>query len=140
MDDLKCRQLLAMSLDVFVEDRFEAPIAGSSEEDELDLLAESSTSSTGRKKSVSAADLATGLHTLMGSIKNLFLVCFHLPIIVKRVAQAGKGGRKFEVVWAESLIAKTEGSVSNSHSVFWLGTVSVPGDLLTPEEKLELTG
>ena len=50
----------------------------------------------------------------------LLIVCFHLPLNISRDASAPGGWR---VVWAESLIARTEDSVADSMSTTWVGTV-----------------
>ncbi len=62
--------------------------------------------------------------------KRIFLVCYHLPIILKRDNVTGDFTAKF----SESLLAKTEQSgVSKSYETGWIGTVSL--DLKTDEEK-----
>jgi len=62
--------------------------------------------------------------------KRIFLVCYHLPIILGKNPYTGEFTAKF----SESLIAKTEQSgVSKSHDTHWIGTVSL--DLKTEEER-----
>lgn len=61
----------------------------------------------------------------------LFIVCYHLPVVVKRTE--GKPG-SFEIEWAESLISKTNGSVATVMESYWLGTVKVPGEKLDDSE------
>ena len=41
---------------------------------------------------------------------------------------------EFDITWAESLIAKTQGSVSEGMTTWWVGTVSISGDPLTSDE------
>ena len=65
-------------------------------------------------------------------ICSLYLVCFHLPIVVKRSINGIKN--EFDITWAESLIAKTQGSVSEGMTTWWEGTVSISGDPLTSDE------
>jgi hypothetical protein len=126
------RTLEPDATDIVIEDVFMPPAMGSSEEAELHLLDESLR--MGMVKKSESCDFATSLKELMGTVRNLYLVCFHLPIKVSR-GQAGV----FDVEWAESLIAKSEGSVSNSMKTYWIGTVSVPGEPLTPTEISTLT-
>ncbi|KAG5184819.1 trehalose 6-phosphate phosphatase [Tribonema minus] len=66
----------------------------------------------------------------------LFLVCFHLPITLSR----GADGR-WQALWNESLIAKTENSVANKIETFWVGTISMAGDSreFSAEEQGEIT-
>ena len=62
----------------------------------------------------------------------LFLICYHLPVNIKRT---NKPNEPFEASWAESLIAKTQGSVSGSIKTIWIGTVNMSVRDLTAEEK-----
>ena len=53
--------------------------------------------------------------------KRIFLVCYHLPIILHRDEATGILTAK----WSESLLAKTEQSgVSKKYAAYWIGTVS----------------
>jgi hypothetical protein len=60
----------------------------------------------------------------------LFLVCYHLPVIIKRT---NRSNEPFEAIWAESLIAKSGGSISVDLKTIWVGTISISD--LTPSEK-----
>lgn len=62
----------------------------------------------------------------------LFLICYHLPVNLKRT---NRPHEPFEASWAESLIAKSAGSVSGSIKTIWIGTVNVSVSDLSPEEK-----
>lgn len=62
----------------------------------------------------------------------LFLVCYHLPVVIRRT---NRPEHPFEVSWAESLIAKTEGSISESLKTIWIGTISVSKTEITASEK-----
>jgi hypothetical protein len=66
------------------------------------------------------------------SNSRLFLVCYHLPLVVRRTGQVDA---PFEVEWAESLIAKSEGSISQTIKTIWIGTLNIPVSELTPSEK-----
>ena len=70
------------------------------------------------------------------SITGLYLLCYHLPV---DVARTGDPYRPFSVSWNDSLIAKTEGSVSGAIPTFWIGTVTVPSSKITEEEVTVLT-
>ena len=62
--------------------------------------------------------------------KRIFLVCYHLPIILNRNEETGE----YTATFSESLIAKTEQSgVSKSYQTQWIGTVS--SNFKTEEEK-----
>ena len=65
--------------------------------------------------------------------KRIFLVCYHLPIILNRDPETGA----LTATFSESLIAKTEQSgVSKSYITHWIGTVS--SKFQTDEEKDEV--
>ncbi|CAN0166392.1 unnamed protein product, partial [Hapterophycus canaliculatus] len=51
----------------------------------------------------------------------LYLVCFHLPLTLKKDWIGN-----WQAEWNESLIAKTEDSVSTRIPTHWVGTVSSP--------------
>eukprot|EP01040_Poterioochromonas_malhamensis_P001718 gene1718-1823_t len=68
---------------------------------------------------------------LGGGSSKLFIVCYHLPIVIKRT---NRPHEPFEATWAESLIARsTSGSISSTIKTIWIGTISVRD--LTPDEK-----
>lgn len=50
---------------------------------------------------------------------HLYLVCFHLPVTIAKDA-----GGAWTAEWNESLIAKTDHSISSDMLTFWVGTVS----------------
>ena len=53
------------------------------------------------------------------STQKLLIVCYHLPVSIRRIK--GDVSRPFSCEWAESLISKTEGSVSVEHDTWWIG-------------------
>ena len=133
--EMKNRVLRADELDVVVEDVFEPPARGLSEDADLHVLPELSYRT---KRGISTEEaFENTLKVLMKNVKTLHLVCFHLPISVKRVTG---GIKSFEVSWADSLMAKSEGSVANTMGTHWLGTLSIPGAPVTESEKAELIG
>eukprot|EP01035_Chromulina_nebulosa_P021288 gene21288-27582_t len=67
----------------------------------------------------------------------LIIVCYHLPILIKR--NPTDSSEAFSISWAESLIAKSDQSISNSLTTYWLGTMSVPGPVVTDDELADLT-
>ena len=62
---------------------------------------------------------------------HLYLVCFHLPVTL-----AKNEGGKWTAQWNESLIAKTDNSISSDILTFWVGTVSATG--LSKEDEEEV--
>mmetsp|Transcript_30642 Transcript_30642/g.51813 ORF Transcript_30642/g.51813 Transcript_30642/m.51813 type:complete len:1299 (+) Transcript_30642:113-4009(+) len=72
----------------------------------------------------------------------LFLVCYHLPVTIKRrdpdqkPSPSSYPSSPFDVTWNDSLIARTANSVSESMKTVWVGTL--PGSItktITAEEK-----
>ena len=60
----------------------------------------------------------------------IFFVCFHLPVILTKDEQVGE----WRAVWAESLLAATEGSnIVREYDCHWVGTVSC--DVSSDEDK-----
>lgn len=56
----------------------------------------------------------------VGALGNsLYITCYHLPIIIQRDSSP----QGFNISWAESLISKSEDSVSQSMQTFWIGAV-----------------
>ena len=53
--------------------------------------------------------------------RRLYIVCYHLPVNLVKVEG------KWSATWAESLIARTEGSVANEYQTSWMGTVTPEG-------------
>jgi trehalose-6-phosphate synthase/trehalose-6-phosphatase len=70
--------------------------------------------------------------TFAQSNGRLFLICYHLPVVIKATFDPSM---PFQVTWAESLIAKTRGSVSGSIQTIWIGTISLSLKDVTEEEK-----
>lgn len=67
----------------------------------------------------------------------LLIVCYHLPLKVTINAEETNSSgqyKPFTITWAESLIAKSTDSVSNTMKTKWIGTVSV-GKEMTEREK-----
>lgn len=63
----------------------------------------------------------------------LFLVCYHLPVEIRRT---GDPDKPFEVTWSDSLISRSaDSSVSMSLQTTWIGTVSVAESELAPAER-----
>ena len=62
---------------------------------------------------------------------HLYLVCFHLPVTLVK----NERGR-WTAEWNESLIAKTDNSISSDMVTFWVGTVSTTG--LSKEDEEEV--
>jgi trehalose 6-phosphate synthase/phosphatase len=55
--------------------------------------------------------------------RGLFLVCYHLPLSLSTNPTSGA----WEAKWTHSLIAKTDGSVSDDVPTFWVGGLTIPG-------------
>lgn len=50
--------------------------------------------------------------------QSLLITCYHLPVVLQRKDSPEE---PFEVTWAESIIAKSDDSVSNSMPTHWIG-------------------
>eukprot|EP01038_Epipyxis_sp_PR26KG_P011996 gene11996-16059_t len=112
-------------VDILIEDELKlVDLQGSGKDSEMDLLEEVKI----------LTRLAEPVNNELLSLRQgrLILVCYHLPVIVKRT---GRANEPFEVSWAESLIAKSSGSISNSIQTMWMGTVSYGSSSITPAEK-----
>jgi len=68
------------------------------------------------------------------STEKLFLVCYHLPVILSYNNDANDNDQNWTATWSESLISKTENSIAGIHDTYWIGTVSLP-----PSYNLPLT-
>jgi hypothetical protein len=66
----------------------------------------------------------------------LYLACYHLPVSIVRTGTVPS----FQISWGDSIIAKTDGAVSDRVRTHWVGTVSVPGPPITDSERSELVG
>jgi trehalose 6-phosphate synthase/phosphatase len=121
------RRLLPEDAVMEIEDEFDLTyLEGSRSEIEADILDQSKNI----KNTVSEGDLAW--RNIGKRHCRLFLVCYHLPVLIKRT---GRSSDPFEVSWSESLIAKSEDSVSQSLKTIWIGTLSVSDAELTTNEK-----
>ena len=128
---LKNRTLIATGHDLIQEDEYEIPRLRGKSFDEMELIAQSK-----GMVATNSQDFKTTINQLTSDSKSLFLVCFHLPLVVTRSCTGNLN--EFDITWAESLIAKTQGSVSEGMMTWWVGTISVPGDPLTQEEREKL--
>ncbi len=124
-------------MDTYVEDTFNPlRLEGSGLDHEQDLLQEMQRL-TSQKSTTSLDGSGPGG---IGVSQKLYIVCYHLPV---RIRRTGDPSRPFEMSWAESLIAKSEQSVSEEVNVVWVGTCSVPEPKPTNEEMqalLEILG
>lgn len=122
------RMLIPEDFDTVIEDSFVLnKLEGFGQDSELKLF-EQMKSLT--KRMSEAEDLE--LLKSATSQTRLFLVCYHLPVIVKRTNNPSE---PFDVAWAESLIAKSGTSISDSMKTIWVGTVSVSLSNLESFEK-----
>ncbi len=62
---------------------------------------------------------------------HLYLVCFHLPVTIAK----GPSG-EWTAEWNESLIAKTDNSISSEMVTFWVGTVAASNLSAADEEAI----
>lgn len=68
-----------------------------------------------------------------GAGHRLLFTCYHLPVIVRRVETPDL----FEITWSESVLAKTENSVSSAVETYWIGTLTLD-DTVTSDDKIVL--
>lgn len=66
--------------------------------------------------------------------EGLFLICYHLPVSVSK----DPATNAWKCLWKNSLIAKSEGSVSNSVPTFWVGGLQLPEATEAEKEELRL--
>jgi len=126
------RSFTPMALDEEIEDEFS--IAKADSDAELTLLKEIKDLCD---SSDTIPDFIQQNSTPFPSLGKLFLICYHLPINIKRIdPSSSKYSKKcpFEIEWAESLIAKSNNSISNDLDTYWIGTISVPSPAPTDEE------
>ena len=132
------RSFTPMSLDEEIEDEFS--LAKADSDAELTLLKE--IKDLCNTSSDNITEIMQQNTTPFPSLGKLFLVCYHLPITIRRVDASSSSPKKcpFEIEWAESLIAKSNNnSISNDLDTYWVGTISVPGPPPTDEEVAILT-
>lgn len=68
----------------------------------------------------------------------LFLVCYHLPVIVRRTEPGS--AEPFEVSWNDSILARSQSSsIADSMRTYWVGTLNIALDALTVVERDFLT-
>ena len=70
----------------------------------------------------------------MGVHGSLYLVCYHLPVIVQRTGSVPS----FSATWDNSLLARTDSGIADAMSTHWVGSVRVAGDPLSDTERSEL--
>lgn len=122
------RSLLPSDIDTVVEDDFiPTHLEGQGQDSEVNLLNEISDITGDRSQKQSKTNTSTS---------RVIIVCYHLPVIVERTGDTRK---PFTVIWSESLIAKSKGSISNTRETVWFGSLSVPGDAPTQSEISFLT-
>lgn len=124
------RYFIPEELDVFREDEFdlnslEGISGGSAEEDLLEQL---------KQLTKGSSNVALGLSDKVRASR-LFFICYHLPVSITR---SNSRNEPFEVTWADSLIAKSRNSVSQSMKTMWVGTISVNRKTLSTEQEIFL--
>ena len=66
-----------------------------------------------------------------GGGRRIFIVCYHLPVIVSKDAATGKWSAR----WAESLLAKTEdSSFVAAYNPHWVGTVTLANSMAVDDD------
>ena len=130
------RTLRPDKIDFVLEDTFNPMrLESSAFDSEANLLQE-------MQRLTSTGSLDSSLHDSLHSVKDrdtserLFITCYHLPL---KISRTGDPNTPFEAEWGESLIAKSEGSVSGERETFWVGTLSIPDAAPTEEERDILT-
>lgn len=103
------REVRPQQVDVCVEDVYNPARARSSSDSEGAFIHEDVEDANDPRKNAVAV-----------KGQSLFITCYHLPVVVQR---KNNEEEPFEVTWAESIIAKSEDSVSNSMSTHWIGLV-----------------
>ena len=70
-----------------------------------------------------------------GRGRRIFIVCYHLPVIVSKDPTTGL----WLACWAESLLAKTEGSsFVNAYDPHWVGTVTTNSTIVDDDDRRAL--
>lgn len=118
----KVRKLIADEDDVVIEDECDV---------ETIVPVKTDSKLQDSYKTMAENDENVAWNAFAASKGRLFLVCYHLPVVIKRTSNPEK---PFDITWAESLIAKTAGSVSGSITTMWFGTISISLKDLSPSE------
>jgi trehalose 6-phosphate synthase/phosphatase len=124
---LGVRRLLPEDVSLVIEDDFDI---NKLEEVSPTKTNDAVSQTTSMKSQASEADL--DWKNLGERQSRLFLVCYHLPVDIRRTY---RNSDPFIVTWSDSLIAKSEGSISHTLKTIWIGTVSISLNELTGEEK-----
>lgn len=124
------RTIIADQVDILIEETFNCKKLLGQNDGESDLKSESYE----LKTSESTESLAS-LDSLAD--RTIYITCYHLPLNVKRIMINDKPS--FEVTWNASLISmRGDETIFQNFNKFWIGTLSVPGNPLTPDEEIEL--
>lgn len=123
-ESVEKRTVISNEIDSVVEDEFKPQqLAGGHKDSEANLFEE--------------MKMLQGLHPdqavceISSDSRRLILVCYHLPVKILRSEDIDT---PFTLEWAESLIARTSGSIADSRDTQWVGTISAPGENLSSEE------
>lgn len=120
------RLIVVDQTNIVVEDCF-SPIGVDDNDEESKLISEVQA----LRQDTESLNLSTDI--LKSDNGKLFIVCYHLPVLVKR---QNNQNEPFSITWAESLIARSSSSsVSTNVDTFWMGTISVSGDKPNESEK-----
>ena len=115
--------------DVVIEEEFHPQKKDNLDEDDMESGITEGKHSNSSESLVSLDSLAE---------RTIYITCYHLPVTVVRSAHEGKS--TFTVSWNHSLISmRGDTSIFYTLNKFWIGTVSVPGEKLSAEERGELT-
>jgi trehalose 6-phosphate synthase/phosphatase len=100
---------------------------------------------TGQHNSAGAGnDLDGSIHSfsvlnqMKKETQKLWITCYHLPVNINRTTIGNDNDTPFTAEWADSLIAKTDNSISLFTDVNWIGTCKVPDPQPTEEEQKQL--
>ena len=128
-DATRPRFFVPTEADVLLEEEFSANKKANDSVEEDELV-------SGIAKGM-RTDSSDSLHSLDSMAeRTIYITCYHLPVTVVRSQHDGKS--TFTISWNHSLISMKSGSLFYTLHKFWIGTVSVPGERLTPEEEDEL--
>lgn len=130
INDGKMRSIVPMDVDTSIEDEFSLfKIEGFGQDSEVQMFEQMKMLT--HKSSTELSDIAAGSHSdEFNPKKRLFLVCYHLPLKVKRKpSDEQKTGAAvedlFDITWNDSIIAKSHGaSIQDTMSTTWVGTLS----------------
>jgi trehalose 6-phosphate synthase/phosphatase len=126
------RTLRPDAFDYYVEDVFNPlRLESSAFDSEANLLQEMQKLTTSNN-SLDTSMHDSSVHSVGGRDSGrLLITCFHLPL---KLTRTDNKEVPFEATWAESLIAKTDNSVSNEKETLWFGTLTIPEPAPTEEE------